>query len=192
VPRSRGLSPAPPWHTLTESCRLVVVQGDQAKGGDQSSSGRLRLSVAEAAEALGVSIEAIRGRIKRNSIPHEREGDRVYVLLDADQPRPGRDQDATRSGDLLYEEMRERIRYLERQVEEEREARRRADTLLARMMESLPALEAAPESPAPSESREEAAQEPASEPTGAGAAPGGTGASGGSESVSWWRRMFGG
>jgi hypothetical protein len=38
--------------------------------------------------------------------------------------------------DLLYQEQRERIAYLERQVEEEREARRRADTLLARLMET--------------------------------------------------------
>jgi hypothetical protein len=38
--------------------------------------------------------------------------------------------------DLLYQEQRERIAYLECQVEEEREARRRADTLLARLMET--------------------------------------------------------
>jgi hypothetical protein len=42
----------------------------------------------------------------------------------------------------LYEEMREWIAYLESQVEEEREARRRADTLLARLMDRLPELEA--------------------------------------------------
>jgi hypothetical protein len=44
--------------------------------------------------------------------------------------------------ELLYEEMRERIAYLERQVEGEREARRRADTLLARSMDRVPELEA--------------------------------------------------
>ena len=43
--------------------------------------------------------------------------------------------------------MRERIAYLERQVEEEREARRRADTLLARLMDRVPELEAPAEAP---------------------------------------------
>jgi 5-methylcytosine-specific restriction endonuclease McrA len=102
-----------------------------------------RLSVPEAATALGVSVEAIRGRIKRSTIPYEREGDRVYVLLDTDQSRPGRRQDADQSDrDELVDELRDRISYLERQVEEEREARRRADTLLARAMDAIPALEA--------------------------------------------------
>ena len=40
--------------------------------------------------------------------------------------------------------MRERIHYLERQVEVGREARRRADTLLARLMDNISALEATP------------------------------------------------
>ena len=48
--------------------------------------------------------------------------------------------------------MRERIAYLERQVEEEREARRRADMLLARLVERVPEIESpqdAPGSPVP-------------------------------------------
>ncbi len=51
--------------------------------------------------------------------------------------------------------MRERIRYPERQMDEEREARRRADTPLARLMYNALALEAAPELPAPARTREE-------------------------------------
>jgi hypothetical protein len=50
--------------------------------------------VPEAAAALGVTVDAIRSRIKRSTIAHVREGGRVYVLLDTDQARPGHDQGA--------------------------------------------------------------------------------------------------
>jgi hypothetical protein len=97
--------------------------------------------VAEASEVLGVTVEAVRGRIKRGTLEHERDSGTVYVLLDADQSynqtRPDDDQtpDRPRPDDHtdITEELRDRIRYLERQVEEEREARRRADTILAQL-----------------------------------------------------------
>jgi excisionase family DNA binding protein len=139
----------------------LVVEGGHNQDAARPSAGRRRLTVTEAAEALGVSIEAIRGRIKRNTIEHIRDGDRVYVLVDANQPRPGRDEDTDRSADLLYSELKERIAYLERQVQEEREARRRADTLLARLMDNIPALEPPPEQPASAESAEDAPERPA-------------------------------
>jgi chromosome segregation ATPase len=128
-------------------------------GEDQSQTGRRRLTVAEASEILGVTVEAVRGRIKRGTLEHERDSGAVYVLLDADQPatgrQPGDDQptDQARPGahEELADELRNRIRYLERQVVEEREARRRADTLLAQLMQRIPELEAPASS---SESRE--------------------------------------
>jgi len=43
----------------------------------------------------------------------------------------GQDQTLDQTG--LLEELRDRVRYLERQVEEEREARRRADTILEQL-----------------------------------------------------------
>jgi hypothetical protein len=43
--------------------------------------------------------------------------------------------------------MKERIRYLERQGEEERDPRLRADTLLARLMDRMPELESPQEGP---------------------------------------------
>lgn len=64
-----------------------------------------------------------------------------------DQPN-AQAQPTNRPGEeRLYREMQERIRYLERQVEEEREARRRAHTLLARLMDRMPELEATSETP---------------------------------------------
>jgi hypothetical protein len=54
-------------------------------GEDQSQTGRQRLTVAEASEILGVTVEAVRGRIKRGTLDHERTDMGVFVLLDTDQ-----------------------------------------------------------------------------------------------------------
>jgi hypothetical protein len=110
----------------------------------------------------------------------------VLVVMGADD-RPTAQAQPThpRLGeDRLYEEMQARISYLERQVEEEREARRRADTLLARLMDRLPELEAAPETLGEPET---AAQEPErGEPRGEATASERTG-----ERRPWWQRWFG-
>jgi hypothetical protein len=98
--------------------------------------------VAEAAEMLGITAEAVRTRIKRRKLDSVKEpdapGGTVYVLLPPDQTGPNIDptmkgQDQTLDQTGLLEELRDRVRYLERQVEEEREARRRADTILAQL-----------------------------------------------------------
>jgi hypothetical protein len=110
---------------------------------DRTQTSRQRVTVAQASEILGVTVEAVRGRIKRGTLEHERHSGTVYVLLDADQTpnghQPADDQtiDQRRPDDPedLAGELRDRIRYLERQVEEEREARRRADTLLAQLVQ---------------------------------------------------------
>src|SRR5215218_9723233 len=140
-------------------------------GEDQSQTGRRRLTVAEASEVLGVTVEAVRGRIKRRTLDHERDSGTVYVLLEADQShdqtRPDDDQtsDRLRPDDHtdITEELRDRISYLERQVEEEREARRRADTILAQLSaanaeqaRTIRALEAPQEAPEDAETVEEA------------------------------------
>ncbi len=47
-----------------------------------------RLTVAEAAERLGVTQDAVRQRVQRNTIEHERtEEGRVYVYLTASKRR---------------------------------------------------------------------------------------------------------
>ena len=160
--------------------------GDQAA--TDQTTGR-RLTVPEAAEALGISGDAVRSRIKRGTLNTVREGGRVFVVLGGtDRPNAQAQPTSVPGEDRLYREMQERIRYLEGQVEEEREARRRADTLLARLMDRLPELEAPTdassetrESPQTAQEEPERAEEPHSATGGA------------QEGVQrpWWRTVFG-
>src|SRR3954468_18940299 len=91
------------------------------RGGDRSHS-RRRLTVAQAADVLGVTVDAVRARIKRGTIDHRREEGRVYVILDVDQVAgshdQGTDQDSAQYADWarrdeLVEELRDRVRSLE-------------------------------------------------------------------------------
>ena len=165
--------------------------------GENQSQTRRRVTVPDAARLLGISVEAVRGRIKRGTLEHEKEeGGTVYVLLDADRAQPVADQSTDQTALELMREMmeltQERLRYLERQVEEEREARRRADMLLAQLVQRIPELEVPAEPPSES-------SEPPESPTAATEQPGRVepqpqveGAQEGTERRSWWRRMFGG
>jgi hypothetical protein len=122
---------------------------------DRPGDEMLRLTVAEAADRLGITEAGVRKRIQRGQIPHERGDDgRLFVWISTGETRHAvsRDRDS-QSRDELVEELRDRVRYLERQVEEERGARFRADQLLARLMERVPELEppAPPETPEPRE-----------------------------------------
>jgi hypothetical protein len=143
----------------------------------------------EAADALGVSKDAVRQRIRRGTLQSDKgEDGRVYVYLDASVHDVQTPEHAD-SG--LVDELRDRVRYLERQVEEERDARRRADTLLARLMDRVPELES-PESPSepPSEPRE-SPQTVEEEPERAEPRPGALGPQEATRGP-WWRRVFGG
>jgi hypothetical protein len=125
-------------------------------GEDATSPDMVRYTVPEAAQVLGISPEAVRNRLSRGTLRSEKVEGRVHVLLARpDRSQPIGDVSADIPTDMV-EELRDRIRYLERQVEEERAARFRADQLLARLMERVPELEApsTPESPEPREEPE--------------------------------------
>jgi len=142
-----------------------------------------RISLREAADVLGISKDAVRQRIRRRTLQADKgEDGRVYVYLDASVDDVQTDEGD--EGDLV-DELRDRVRYLERQVEEERDARRRADTLLAQLMQRIPELEAPQgEREAPQDAQEpsEGTEEPRSYAPGA------------QEGVRrpWWRRVLGG
>src|SRR5215211_2872951 len=152
-----------------------------AEGGDKAETGR-RLTVREAAAELGTTSEGVRSRIKRGTLRTERESGRVWVILDTDQPRPGGAPTGDRAADRaeLVDELRERVAFLERELETRTEENRRKDHLLAAALERIPAIEA-PESP---ETVEE-------EPERAEARPDASVAQEG-ERRPWWTRWFGG
>jgi hypothetical protein len=137
--------------------------------------------VAEAADALGISVDAVRSRVKRGTIEHERKGARVYVLLGDDESRPGHDQGTTAREDRTAE----LIATLREQLQAERQAHAEARRLLAAALERIPAIEAPQEGSEASETVEEEPER--AEPHSA------TGeAEEGAQRRPWWRRMFGG
>jgi predicted ArsR family transcriptional regulator len=138
---------------------------------------RRRVTVAEAAEALGISAEAVRMRIRRGTLQYERHEGTVYVLLDADHTQHVADASIDRT-DLLIAELQDRVRSLE-------EANRENRRIIAALTSRIPELEA-PSTTRPPEGSQSATEgrvEPTpSEPT-----------EGPQESSStpWWRRIFG-
>jgi hypothetical protein len=159
-------------------------------GEDRSEAGatgadRRRLTVPQAAEALGVTVDAVRGRIRRGKLDSEQHTGTVYVWLDAPESEAGdsRGPSATSQGPSAekserIEDFREQVAYLREQLQAERQAHAEARRIIAGLVERIPAIES-PETPAPTHAPSEATEE-AQEAT---EAP---------EERSWWRRMFGG
>jgi hypothetical protein len=157
--------------------------GERRTEADGSQT-RRRFTVPEAAEVLGVTIEAVRGRIKRDTLAHEKgEDGTVYVLLNADQSQPTHDQSTAQA--LIVERLENEVRFL-------REELTRKDAILLNMTEvikavSPPAQEEAPEGPpeAPISTTEQPGRVGPQTPLEGSMA----------ESVerrSWWARIFGG
>jgi hypothetical protein len=115
--------------------------------------------VAESADALGVTVDAVRSRIKRGTIDHVRAGGRVYVLLGDDEARPGHDQDTDQGGGqgttVPEDRTAELIATLREQLQAERQAHAEARRLLAAALERIPAIEAPQEAPESPETVEE-------------------------------------
>jgi hypothetical protein len=92
----------------------------------------------------------------------------------------------------LVEDLREQLRYLRSILSEEREARRRADTIIAQLTQANAALAARlPELEAPQERPPDTPRGPAEGVSREEAPPAREGAQEGAER-SWWRRMFSG
>jgi hypothetical protein len=165
-------------------------------GEERPQTSRQRVTVAQAAEILGVTVEAIRGRIKRGTLKHERHSGTVYVLLEADQStnrtRPDTDQTADRlqsDSTALISAKDETIATLRDQLEAERQAHAEARRLLMAALERIP-----PQLEAPSEAREspetvEGTPDRAEPRPATGGTQEGTQRSTGR---SLWRRIFGG
>jgi hypothetical protein len=131
-----------------------------------------RMSLKDAAEVLGISEDGVRKRVKRGSIPHNRDEDgKLYVYLDASETEADASGDASADAPVweLVDQLRSENEYL-------REESRRKDHIIAGLVERVPALEAAPETREASETASEAGVK--------GDVPEG-------ERRPWWRRWFG-
>jgi excisionase family DNA binding protein len=155
------------------------------------------LSVGEAAEVLGVTRDAIHKRINRGTIRHERGADgRYYVFVDSSTL--GLDASRDKSRDKSKVEVLERlIARLEHELGEEREARRRADTILAQLARAneeqartIRALEG-PQEPSESPVSRGPSEEGLRTPTDASREPQQATEHPDSKAPRrWWRRMF--
>jgi hypothetical protein len=150
---------------------------------DRPSPDLDRLTVAQAAEALNISQDAVRKRITRSTIPHDRdESGRVFVYLAPSETVHKTDQDIQQDAasktvqDAYIRSLENQIAFLQRELE-------RKDGILLNLTERVPQLEA------PSEARE-SPQTVEEEPERAEPRP----ATGEAQEVvqrPWWRRVFG-
>ena len=114
-------------------------------GEDRTGPYTQRLTVAQAADQLGISEGAVRNRIKRGTLEAEREAGRVYILL-AGPAQSDRPRDES-----------ELVAVLREQLAAERQAHAEARRIIARLVERIPAIEAPQE---PTEVAETIEEEP--------------------------------
>jgi hypothetical protein len=150
-----------------------------------------RLTVAEAARALGISEGAVRKRVERGKLAAEHAPDgRLIVYLGRDTTSATRDTTHDRPrqsrGDRYTRSLEDQVEYLRRQLDRRDEELREHRRLLAGLIERVPELEAAAPSEPP-ETVEEAPEgtEPRSD------APSPQADAQGPEVRPWWVRWFG-
>jgi len=137
-----------------------------------------KLSVAEAAQVLGVSQQAVHGRIKRETIEHDRgEDGKIYVYVEDNGVESG-------VGNHLVNDyitsLKSEIESLKEDREVWQEEARRKDTIIMALTNRIPELEASTETtPEPSES---SVTDP--DTTSRGVVPSNP------QNRSWWRRIF--
>jgi hypothetical protein len=171
-----------------------------------------RVSVDEAARALGLSVDAIRKRVQRDTIRYEKDAaGRVRIILDESETLQDKSQDTPGQPDAraeLIEELRARVGDLREQLQAERQGHAEARRLLAAALERIPPAIEAPsdERESPTEATEqpgrvepqtqvEGAQEPRESHEMAMPEVGGGPLPRDQQTPSerpWWRRMFSG
>jgi hypothetical protein len=140
-----------------------------------------RLTIQEAARRLGISEGAVRKRVTRGSLEHDKEDDgRVYVYVDAGARRGvdvGQDEGVDPDNNALISQLRDEVAYL-------RDENRRKDEIIMQQAMTMRQLTAA-QPQEPREAAETVEEEPErAERPDAGEAQ---------EDVQrpWWRRVFG-
>jgi predicted ArsR family transcriptional regulator len=131
------------------------------------------LTVAQAADSLGITQEAVRKRIARGTIRHDKDQEgRIFVYLDTFERASKTGQDANQ--DKYTRSLEDQIEFLRRELE-------RKDTIIMSLTQRIPELEA------PTEPQR--SPETAEEGSGRGDDP--PGPEHPVERPSWWRKFFG-
>jgi len=106
-----------------------------------------KLTVPKAAQALGISPEAVRNRLSRATLDSVKEDGTVYVLLYADRPQYIDDTptDTAVESNVIISAKDETIRALEEQLESERAASAELRRIVAGLVQRVPELEPARE-----------------------------------------------
>jgi hypothetical protein len=142
-----------------------------------------RLTIQEAARRLGISEGAVRKRVTRDTLRHEKDDDgRVHVYLDVGGRRgvdTGQDTGVDPNSNALISQLRDEVAYL-------RDENRRKDEIIMQQAMTMRQLSSA----SPQEDSE-AAKTVEDEPESAEPRPATGGAQEGAERRPWWRRMFG-
>ena len=126
--------------------RLTEASHDQSASHGLAETRQLgkRHTVKEAAEVLGTTVDAIRGRVRRGTLDSVKLDGVVYVLLDPTNREQQSDQSETDDGDHrqqtgdqaeLVGALRDQIDWLRREVE-------RKDTIIMSLTRRIPELEA--------------------------------------------------
>jgi hypothetical protein len=111
-----------------------------------------RLTVQEAAEVLGTSMDAVRMRARRGSLESEKDSDgRVYVWVDPDESETR--QRLNGESTALISAKDETIRVLQEQLEAERESHKEARRIIAGLVQRIPELQAPEDAPQSAEPR---------------------------------------
>ncbi len=118
------------------------------------------MTVAEAARALGISESAVRNRVKRGRLEHERTSDgRLVVYLDsAATSATGReralDESLAARTERYLRGLEDRVEYLRNELDQERGAKRENKLIIAALEERISELEASQTATVEPESRE--------------------------------------
>jgi len=159
---------------------------------DQERDREQRLTLAEASEVLGISKDAVRMRVRRDSLRSEKgEDGRVYVFVNATMHETAnptgddvlRDVPSFATGELV-EVLRAQVEDLRGRLDRETEANRENRRIIAGLIERVPELEAPSQEPRESDlsaSGEERTSTPGRDRPGPEAPA----------SRPWWRRIFG-
>ena len=107
---------------------------------ESHNSRRVRMTVAEAARALGISESAVRKRVKRGKLEHEHAPNgRLIVYLDSaatsDEPHEAKTERYVRG-------LEDRVEHLRKELDQERDANRKNKLIIAALEERIAELEA--------------------------------------------------